>query len=294
MEYRGIGGSTPCRREGKFNFLTICREDLVPCKFLATCPFALDFVLHLSILAFTGQLHMARFRRTLDLVATILMIVASAVMLYAVWSKNEAPDSPPGSTSRGRPSLVVPTEPIPLVKSATFGFDSAPVIVMLFSEFECPFCRKFAVESFPQFKAEYLETGKAQLVFRHLPLRIHPDAFRAAEAAECARRMDGFWLMHDALFSRPEGTAVSVEALTGFAKSVGLRVPEFMACLSGGLSRAEVKRDEALAAKLGIIGTPGFVVGRREGSSLRAVSIHRGVQSPGNLGAAVAAALTGK
>ena len=73
-------------------------------------------------------------------------------------------------------------------EQVTLGHDSAPIIVMVFSDFECPYCRRFVADSFPKFQAEFVDSSKAQFIFRHLPLDIHPAALLAAQSAECARR----------------------------------------------------------------------------------------------------------
>jgi protein-disulfide isomerase len=211
-------------------------------------------------------------------------------VIFAVVGKPAAPAADASKVATSRPPLLVPTEPVPLAASATLGSDQAPVIVMVFSEFECPFCKRFAEENVPKFKVDYLDTGKAQLVFRHLPLRIHPTALLAAQGAECARRQNQFWPMHDLLFGKPKETPLTPQVLNQLAQKAGLAPDDFDRCVAQESALADVKRDEGLAATLGITGTPAFFVGRREGNALRVVSAHRGLQTPERLGAAVEAA----
>ena len=237
---------------------------------------------------------MPQVKGALDAVATMLMIVASIAMIVAAVGSRTGPAAASRPVPPARPAVVVPTEAVPLANSATLGQESAAVIVMIFSDFECPYCRRFVTDGFPKFKAEFLDTGKAQFIFRHLPLDIHPTAFLAAQSAECARRQNRFWPMHDELFARPKEIPLTMQLIGGFATKVGIESEEFEACVNKSLASADIKRDEDLAARLGITGTPTFLVGRREGSALRAVSIHRGMQTPERLGAAVRAAMAPK
>jgi protein-disulfide isomerase len=104
----------------------------------------------------------------------------------------------------GRPSAPPPPEAVDLGKGAPLGRADAPVAVVEFSEFQCPFCRRFYEGTFAQLKENYVATGKLRYVFRDFPLPIHSQARRAAVAARCARHQGGFWPMHDALFANQD------------------------------------------------------------------------------------------
>jgi protein-disulfide isomerase len=81
------------------------------------------------------------------------------------------------------------------------GSNKAKITIVEFSDFQCPFCERFFLDTYPQLKKEYLDTGKAQLTFRHYPLTsIHPNAQKAHEASECANEQGKFWEYHDKLF----------------------------------------------------------------------------------------------
>ncbi len=84
------------------------------------------------------------------------------------------------------------------------GDPGAPVTIIEFSDFQCPFCQKFHSETFPQIKKTYIDTGKVRFVYRDFPLSFHPGAQPAAEAAECAHAQGKFWEMHEALFSEQQ------------------------------------------------------------------------------------------
>jgi protein-disulfide isomerase len=151
----------------------------------------------------------------------------------------------------------MPTAPIALEGAATLGGDGARVGVIIYSDFECPFCRTFSHETLPKVTATYVESGKALIAFRHFPLEtIHRSARRAAEAAECARRQGKFWEIHDLLFAAARVSDID------FARLVvpGLDEPAFRGCLEGQAQTA-VQRDISEARSFGIRGTPTFVFG---------------------------------
>lgn len=139
------------------------------------------------------------------------------------------------------------------------GPATAPVTIVEFSDFQCPFCASFE----PVLKTVMTKyPGKIRLVYRHLPLtQIHPDAEKAAEAAICAGNQGRFWLLHDLMFQdqRFLGTA----ALKDKAKTLGLDVPAFDECLDSGGALETLKRDEQAADRLALSTTPtSFVNGR--------------------------------
>lgn len=108
-------------------------------------------------------------------------------------------------------------------------------------------------------KTAYIDTGQVRFAVREMPLEaIHPFAFKAAEAAECAARQGQFWKMHDLIFA--DQRKLDVESLQAHAKAIGLDGTTFAACLSGSAS-AKVREDMKSAAALGVMGTPTFFVG---------------------------------
>ena len=141
--------------------------------------------------------------------------------------------------------------------SPSIGPKNAPVTIIEFSDFQCPFCR----ESVSVIK-EVLETYKqdVRLIFKHLPLDIHERAFDSAQAAFCAGEQGLFWPYHDFLFSSKE---LSPEALDRIASNVGLSMPKFKACLSSNVSREAVLREVQEAKRLGINSTPSFIINGR-------------------------------
>jgi protein-disulfide isomerase len=139
------------------------------------------------------------------------------------------------------------------------GSKTARAALIQYSDFECPFCGKFARETEPLLRKEYIDTGRALYAFRHLPLeRIHQYAVKAATVAECAGEQGKFWQVHDLLFQSP--TKLDDSLITERAKSASVDLKALDACTAGpGAER--VKRDAAEAATLGITGTPTLLIG---------------------------------
>jgi protein-disulfide isomerase len=101
----------------------------------------------------------------------------------------------------GSTGAVGASDPISVADVPILGNPAASIGIVLFSDFECPFCGKFARETLPELKTQYLDTGRAFLAFRHLPLAIHTNAERAAEVAACAGASGRFWAAHERFFN---------------------------------------------------------------------------------------------
>lgn len=151
------------------------------------------------------------------------------------------------------------------------GDPGAAVVVIEFSDFQCPACQQHTLEVQPTLDAEFVENGQILWVFKHLPLQMHPQALVASTAAECAAEQGQFWEMHDLLFETVEQWAVeeAETELLGLAGELGLDMATFAACLD---SRAPVERVVAdIYDSLGAVSsTPTFVVLKDgQGSLLR-------------------------
>lgn len=150
------------------------------------------------------------------------------------------------------------------------GAANAPVRIIEYADFQCPFCKRYWSETAPALRAELVDTGAAAIEFRHFVV-LGPESQSAAEAAECALDQGRFWEMHDLLFTKQGAEHSGVfehaklkryarelaEALDGGA----FDVEAFDRCLDGREKRAVVQEMTSEAAKLGIESTPSFVVG---------------------------------
>jgi len=142
------------------------------------------------------------------------------------------------------------------------GSADAPITIVEFSDYECPFCERFFTETLPLLRINYIETGIVKLVFRDYPLNdIHPNAQKAAEAAECAGQQNKYFEMHDKLFQNQQ--ALSIENLKQYAKDLKLNQQAFDSCLDDGTMAEEVAKDFAEGSTYGVQGTPGFFINGR-------------------------------
>ncbi len=141
---------------------------------------------------------------------------------------------------------------------AVKGDINAPVTIVEFSDYECPFCGKYVEETMPRIIENYVDTGKVKYVFRDFPLSFHADAQKAGEAAECAGEQDMYWDMHDMLFANQD--ALDVDSLKSYAEELGLDTESFNSCLDNGDMAEEVEADMADGAKYGVQGTPAFFI----------------------------------
>jgi protein-disulfide isomerase len=142
------------------------------------------------------------------------------------------------------------------------GSPDAPVTIVEYSDFQCPFCGRYVAETYPQIVENYVEAGQVRYVFRHFPLlSIHPEAQKAAEAAECAGEQGQFWEMHDALFEAQEqwsGNPSAVDQFKQLAGELELDQAQFDACLDGGDYADKVATDMQEGIAQGVTGTPAF------------------------------------
>jgi len=155
-------------------------------------------------------------------------------------------------------SLVESDDPV-------LGKADAPVTIVEFSDFQCPFCRRFWADTYTQLKEEYIDTGKARLVFRDYPLPFHEAATPSALAANCANEQGKFWQYHDKMFIEQEkqgqGTvSYGVTELKAWAQQIGLNMTQFNQCLDSKKYADEVEADTTAGSANGVSGTPSFFV----------------------------------
>ncbi len=197
------------------------------------------------------------------------IITAGAIIAAAVvYSNKNSQGTPaaqrqatPTTDSRGAaPSSAVLsdiTDSDPML-----GNPDAPVTIVEFGDFQCPFCGRFFQQTLPQIKEQYVKTGKVRFVYRDFPLvSIHNEAQKSAEASECANEQGKFWPYHDLLYERQN--QLGVANYKRWAEELGLNAAQFNECLDSGKYSDEVQKDYEDGLALGVSGTPGtFINGR--------------------------------
>ena len=142
------------------------------------------------------------------------------------------------------------------------GEDDAPVTIIEFSDYQCPFCGRFYRNTLPLIKDNYIKSGKVKFVYRDFPLPFHSYAEIAAEAANCAGEQNKYWAMHDKLFENQR--ALSKENIKSFARSLTLDMEAFNSCFDNNKYSSEIKRDMEDGRNAGVRGTPSFFIGKTE------------------------------
>ena len=159
------------------------------------------------------------------------------------------------------------------------GSPTARVAIVEYSDFQCPFCGEYAREVYPKVDGEYVKSGKVRYYFRDLPLPAHPQALPAALASRCAGEQGKFWEMHDSLFA--DQAALAPADLSRRAKALGLDETKFSECLASGRYKDNIRRSMVGAERMGINGTPAFVLGvlDAEGNVVRSSKVIMGAES---------------
>lgn len=196
---------------------------------------------------------------------TVLAFATGVLLGYVVWGV----DSPAGTTATtsSEPAGTVVEAPvtqqaqfkrydIPVENAYAIGPADAPITIVEFSDYQCPFCRRWHDEVYEPLLAAY--PGQIRLVYRHLPLTsIHPDAMSAAEAAMCAGEQDAYWQYHEKLFSSETlGNPTYIQ----YAQDLNLNMATFESCLSDHKYQQAIQQDSDFALNLGIRSTPTFFI----------------------------------
>jgi protein-disulfide isomerase len=141
------------------------------------------------------------------------------------------------------------------------GRKDAPITVVEFTDYQCPFCRQFHTTVYNDLKKNFIDTGKVRFYSRDLPLdSIHPDAFRAAQAARCAADQGQFWTMRDTMGANPG--KLDMESLVADASNLKMNADTFRTCVQSEKYREAVQTDVLEAMKIGAEATPTFVIGQ--------------------------------
>lgn len=141
------------------------------------------------------------------------------------------------------------------------GDENAPVVLIEFTDYQCPFCGRHFAQTYPLIEEEYVKTGKIKYVVMDFPLSFHENAQKAAEAARCVGEQkgnDGYFEMHDTLFGNQQD--LSIENYKKWAREIGVNGAQFDSCLDDGKYEAAVQADLSYGQSVGVSGTPGFII----------------------------------
>jgi len=207
------------------------------------------------------------FKRSHFFTALSVLTFAAGILLgYVIWGTSllselrlgsqtaAQSNSPIAEAATQEPQYIrydVPTEGLYAI-----GPDDAPITIVEFSDYQCPFCKRWHEQVYEPLLAAY--PGKIRFVYRHLPLTsIHPDAFSAAEAAMCAGEQDAYWQFHEKLF---DGDLLGSGAYTQYAQELNLDTTAFETCLAEHTYQDEIQADSDFALNLGVNSTPTFFI----------------------------------
>ncbi len=215
--------------------------------------------------------------KNLTPVLVILLIVASFLIgsLYTkvqLLEKGVTTVAGAQAPTNNQPPTAAPPTPKKGVASIdddpVLGDKNAPVTIVEFSDYECPFCKRHFTETHPQLVKNYIDTGKAKLVFRDFPLSFHdPMATKEAVAANCAKEQGGdkkYFEFHDEIFKRTtsNGNGLDDTKIKSIATDLSLNIDTFNTCLSNKAMEDEVKKDITDGTAAGASGTPTFLIGK--------------------------------
>jgi protein-disulfide isomerase len=178
---------------------------------------------------------------------------------------NSAPIAAPQTNNNQGETAIVG---VSVDDDPTLGDKNAPITLIEFSDYECPFCKSYFDQTLPRIKQKYVDTGKVKIVYRDLPLPFHdPMATKEAIAANCARDQrgdEGYFQYHDEIFTRTKsnGNGLSDSDLEKISQDLGLDLSQFKACIEDERQSEEVKKDLSDARSVNASGTPTFFIGK--------------------------------
>ena len=223
---------------------------------------------------------LATTKSVLELIALVSFIGLAGLIGLKFYRETVRPQPVmKAASARGpAPSAPLPKEPVSLKGAALKGSPSAKILVLEFSDYECPYCGKFARDILPELEARYVATGKVRFAFLQFPLtQIHANAESAALASLCAGQQGKFWPMHDRLFQKPP--TLTSEGIAGHIKSLQLDAAQFTRCVGSPETAMVLEHHVRTAATLGVNGTPTFFAAIAEADD-RARLVARIVSGP--------------
>lgn len=190
----------------------------------------------------------------------VVLIVAG----FLAWSNIQAANAPVAAVT------TVPLQPRTQAQANNMGNPNAPVKMIIYSDFQCPYCKNFAQQTEKQIEDTYVKTGKVYLTYRSMGNWVSDnigtggsESRKSAEAAYCAGDQNKFWEFHDMLFANwlgEEAGSFTDKRLAAIAEKVGLNMTQFNACYSSQKYAGQVNQDNLDGIKAGVQGTPSFVI----------------------------------
>lgn len=209
------------------------------------------------------------------LIGSVIVVAVISAFLggYILGAETSGPseiiiqDSKVGQTDSKSPPAIIS---VSLDDDPVKGDPNAPITIVEFSDYQCPFCEKFFSDTLPLIQKNFVETGKVKFVYRDFPIpSIHPNAIPAAVAAECADDQGMFWQYHDKLFENQKqwenlDNQNVISKFEQFSDELGLDSETFNNCLESGKYLEEVQKDLNDGVAYGVTGTPGFFIGNEK------------------------------
>lgn len=203
------------------------------------------------------------FKRSHFYAALVVLAFAAGVLVgYVSWGTERSQTAEQANSPVASAASVATQEPqyvrydVSSEGAYALGPEGAPITIVEFSDFQCPFCRRWHQEVYQPLLAAY--PGQIRLVYRNLPLTsIHPQAFSAAEAAMCAGEQDAFWEYHDKLFS---SESLGSQVYSQYARDLSLDMTAFDSCMANHKYQEAIQTDSDFAINLGIRSTPTFFI----------------------------------
>lgn len=174
---------------------------------------------------------------------------------------------------QGRPAPAAQPEETPtrakigdLTGVPMLGRKDAPLTIVEFTDYQCPFCQRFHLSAYPEIKRAYIDTGKVRFFSKDMPLDFHPNAMRAAQAARCAAEQNRFWDLRDVMGQNPD--KLDMDHIAAFAEALHMDSKALRSCVESGKYKEPVQTDVLEAMKIGATGTPTFIVGKSMGEGV--------------------------
>lgn len=151
----------------------------------------------------------------------------------------------------------------------SMGRPDAALVMVEYTDYDCPFCRQFHLTAFEQIRRNYVDSGKVLYVSRDFPLEMHKNAPRAAAAGRCAAEQGKFWELRHTMLAN--AGKLNAEQILGYARDLKLDLAKFRPCLQSGRFKDSIEADMAEGRSVGVSGTPSFIIGRLANGRLEGI-----------------------